>query len=285
MAQIGEDRFFDSNGVSLRYRIQGSGPAVILLHGFTRSIDAPWVEYGYFAGLFDGYQLIALDCRGHGRSGKPHVAAAYGQQMVDDVVRLLDHLRLERAHLLGHSMGAEIVLKTVVQHPARVHSAILAGSGWSDDTVYAIYPPLAESLERGEGFRAMLEWITPVGQPAPTPADVDAFNARLLPGNDVLALAAICRNYAELQELRVIEQELRSIQASVLGITGEYDSERPMLERMQGVVPHFTMIVLAGLGHTGPEYFNALAEEAPRFLALHGLRKAGAAAERAGMVS
>jgi pimeloyl-ACP methyl ester carboxylesterase len=267
MSHPGYDRFFDANGVRLRYRTQGRGPAVVLLHGFTRSIDVPWVEYGYFAGPFDGYQLIALDCRGHGQSDKPHSPAAYGLQMVEDVVRLLDDLQIERAHLLGHSMGAEIVLKTVVQYPARVDSAILAGSGWSDDSVYAIYPPLAESLERGEGFRPMLEWITPLGQPAPTPADVDAFNARLLPGNDVLALAAICRNYAELQELRVTEQELRSIQAPVLGITGEYDAERPMLERMQGVVPHFTMVELPGLGHTGPEYFGALVQAAARFLA------------------
>ena len=111
----------------------------------------------------------------------------------------------------------------------------------------------------------MLEWITPVDQPAPTATQVQELNDRLLSGNDVLALAALCRNYDERQELRVTEQELRGIHVPVLGITGELDVERPMLERMQGVVPNFTMIALPGLGHTGPEVFQALAKEARRF--------------------
>lgn len=170
-------------------------------------------------------------------------------------------------------MGAEIALKTVVQHPTRVHSAILAGSGWSDDSVYTLFRPVAESLERGDGLAPMVEWITPVGQPAPTATQVQEMNERLLSGNDVLALAAICRNYDERQEMRVTEEDLRSIQAPVLGITGEHDIERPMLERMQGVVPQFTMKVLAGLGHTGPEFFSALAEESLRFLRSSGLRR------------
>jgi pimeloyl-ACP methyl ester carboxylesterase len=271
MTQSGEDRFFDSNGVPIRYIVKGNGASVVLLHGFTRSIEIPWEQYGFFSGPFDGYQLIAMDCRGHGQSGKPHIASAYGQNMVDDVIRLLDHLQIERAHLLGHSMGAEIALKTVVQNPTRVHSAILAGSGWSDDSVYALFRPLAESLERGDGLAPMLEWITPVGQPAPAASQVQELNERLLSVNDVLALAALCRSYDEGQELRVVEQELRSIQAPVLGITGEHDRERPMLERMQGVVPDFTMVVLAGLGHTGPEFFSALAEESLRFIVSRSL--------------
>jgi pimeloyl-ACP methyl ester carboxylesterase len=273
MTELGEDRFFDSNGVPIHYIVKGSGPSVVLLHGFTRSIKIPWVEYGFFSGSFDGYQLIAMDCRGHGRSGKPHMASAYGQKMVDDVIRLFDHLQVERAHLIGHSMGAEIALKALIQNPARVQSAILAGSGWSDERVYGIYKPLAESLERGDGLGVLLEWITPVGEPAPTVAQVHELNDSLLAGNDVLALAAICRNYDELQELRVTEPELRSIQAPVLGITGEHDIERAMLERMKGVVPQFTMSILAGLGHTGPAFFSALAVESLRFLSAEAILK------------
>jgi pimeloyl-ACP methyl ester carboxylesterase len=113
----------------------------------------------------------------------------------------------------------------------------------------------------------LLEWITPAGQPAPTDAEVEALNARLLPGNDAQALAAVCRSFDEIQPLRASEEELRSIQPPVHGIAGEYDNELPMLERMQGVVPHFSLVVLPGLGHTGPEFFAALREEALRFLA------------------
>ena len=61
-------------------------------------------------------------------------------------------------------MGAEIALKMAIQYPARVHSAVLAGSGWSDDSVYESWGMLAESFERGEGLRGYFEWATPPGQ-------------------------------------------------------------------------------------------------------------------------
>jgi pimeloyl-ACP methyl ester carboxylesterase len=77
MTQMVEERFFDSNGVPIHYivtgsGVTGSGAAVVLLHGLTRSVKIPWEQYGFFSGPFDDYQLIAMDCRGHGKSGKPH---------------------------------------------------------------------------------------------------------------------------------------------------------------------------------------------------------------------
>jgi pimeloyl-ACP methyl ester carboxylesterase len=266
MTKIIEDHFFESNGVPIRYTIQGSGQPVVLIHGGTGEIES-WAKQGFLDHPFDGFQLIPMDCRGHGKSGKPHTPSAYGQEMVDDIVRLLDHLEIRRAHTVGHSMGAEIVLKMAAQYPARVHSAVLAGSGWSDDSVYELWGMLAESFERGEGLRPYFEWATPAGQ-SRTADEIEGFeewNQAMLARNDARALAALCRNYAELEELRVTEDELRAIQVPVLGVTGEFDIERPMLERMRGVVPDFTMIVLEGLGHSGPAFFHALAEEAYSF--------------------
>ncbi len=158
-----QGRFFDSNGVPIRFVVQGSGPAVLLLHGLTGSLEH-WVNVGYYDGPFDGYQLIAADCRGHGQSGKPHDPAAYGLEMVKDIVRLLDHLEIQKAHLVGHSMGAGIALKMAARCPARVRSAVLAGSGWSDDSVYESWRLLAESFEHGEGIRGYWEWATLPGQ-------------------------------------------------------------------------------------------------------------------------
>lgn len=208
-----------------------------------------------------------MDCRGHGKSGKPHIPSAYGQEMVDDVVRLLDHLELQRAHVVGHSMGAEITLKMASQYPARVHSAVLAGSGWSDDNVYESWRLLAESFERGEGLRGLFEWATPPGQTR-TAEEVEEFeqwNQTVIAQQDTQALAALCRNYAELQELRITKDELRVVRIPMLGVAGEFDVERPLLERMSGVAPDFRMIVLSGLGHMGPEFFRALAEHAFSF--------------------
>ena len=76
------------------------------------------------------------------------------------------------------------------------------------------------------------------------------------------ALAALSSNYADLEELWVTEDEVRAIQVPMLGVAGEHDAERPMLERMQGVAPDFSLIVLEGLGHSGPAFFEALAREA-----------------------
>jgi pimeloyl-ACP methyl ester carboxylesterase len=261
-----QDRFYNSNGIPIRYITQGSGPAVVLLHGLTGSLDH-WINVGYYDGPFDGYRLVAMDCRGHGQSGKPHDPAAYGLEMVNDIVRLLDHLEIEKAHLVGHSMGAEIALKAAARHPTRVRSVVLAGSGWSDDSVYELMRMLAESFERGEGLRAYFEWATPPGQTR-TAEEIEGFeqwNQAMLARNDAQALAAVCRNYSELEELRVTEAEVRALQVPMLGVAGEHDPERPMLERMQGVAPDFTLVVLEGLGHGGPAFFEALAREATRF--------------------
>jgi len=262
-----QERFFDSNGVHIRYVAAGRGPVIVLLHGLTGSLDH-WIGIGFYDDRFDGFQLIAMDCRGHGKSGKPHTAAAYGQEMVDDVVRLLDYLEIRRAHVLGHSMGAEIALKMASQYPARVHSAVLAGSGWSDDNVYECWRLLAESFERGEGLRGLFEWATLPGQTR-TAEEVEGFeqwNQTVIAQQDTQALGALCRNYVELTELLMTEEEMRAIRVPMLGVAGELDPERPMLERMSGVAPDFRLIVLEGLGHGGPEFFQALAEHAFSFL-------------------
>jgi pimeloyl-ACP methyl ester carboxylesterase len=261
-----QDRFFDANGIPIRYIAQGSGPAIVLLHGLTGSADS-WINHGFFDDPFAGYQLIAIDCRGHGQSGKPHDPAAYGPEMVNDVVRLLDHLEIQKAHLVGHSMGAEIALKMAAQYPARVRSAVLAGSGWSDDSVYESWQLLAESFAQGKRLRGYFDWKTPSGQ-SRTAEEIKAFeqwNQAMLAKNDAQALAAACRGIAEREELRVTEDEVRALQVPTLGVAGEHDPERPMLERMQGVAPEFTLIVLDGLGHGGPVLFEALAREATNF--------------------
>lgn len=235
MVETTKDHFFESNGVTIRYIVRGGGQAVVLFHGLTGRIES-WSDQGFFDRPFDGFQLIPMDCRGHGKSGKPHSSSAYGQEMVGDVVRLLDHLELQRAHVVGHSMGAEIALKMAAQYPARMHSAVLAGSGWSDESVYELWAVLAESFARGEGLRPLMEWWTSPDQPI-TAAEIEQFedwNQELLARNDAQALAAVCRNYAELEELRVTEEEMRAIRVPMLGVAGELDPERPMLERMKG---------------------------------------------------
>src|ERR1700681_2836250 len=77
------DSFFDSNGVRIRYKITGQGEPVVLVHGWAASADM-WNPV--VANLSRNYEVIALDCRGHGQSGKPHDPNQYGVEMVNDVV-------------------------------------------------------------------------------------------------------------------------------------------------------------------------------------------------------
>lgn len=120
----------DSAGVKIHYTAQGSGEPVILIHGLFADAQKNWGLPGVIADLSQHYRVIALDCRGHGQSDKPTSEGDYGIKMVDDVVRLMDHLHLPAANIVGYSMGGMIALKLAVTHPDRVHSLVLGGMGW-----------------------------------------------------------------------------------------------------------------------------------------------------------
>jgi pimeloyl-ACP methyl ester carboxylesterase len=103
----------------------------VLVHGFASSLYGNWVQPGIVKSLVDsGRRVIALDCRGHGRSGKPHDPAAYGDNaMANDVLALMDHLGLKQADLMGYSMGGGISAGLLASHQDRFTSVILAGIG------------------------------------------------------------------------------------------------------------------------------------------------------------
>src|SRR5438093_9961355 len=123
------DQFFDSKGVKIRYTVQGKGEPVLLIHGFLINQEMNWGGPGVIKELARHYQVIALDNRGHGKSGKPHDPGQYGMEMTEDAVRLLDHLQIKKAHVVGYSMGGVITLKLLVSHPGRLLSATLGGHG------------------------------------------------------------------------------------------------------------------------------------------------------------
>jgi pimeloyl-ACP methyl ester carboxylesterase len=121
---------FDSNGVKISYLVQGKGEPVVLIHGWMASAALNWEIPGIISSLAKNYQVIAIDVRGHGESGKPTKDEAYGPELVEDIVRLLDHLKIKKAHIVGYSMGGIITLKFVAKHPDRALSGLLGGMGW-----------------------------------------------------------------------------------------------------------------------------------------------------------
>jgi pimeloyl-ACP methyl ester carboxylesterase len=125
--------YFDSAGVKIHYVIEGKGPPVILIHGLLASARLNWGLPGIINLLATNHQVIALDCRGHGQSDAPTDRDQYGVKMVDDIIRLMDHLNLTNADIVGYSMGGMITMKLMVLHPERVRSAVVGGMGWLED--------------------------------------------------------------------------------------------------------------------------------------------------------
>ena len=121
---------FDSNGTKIAYVVEGQGEPVVLIHGWLSSAAINWALPGTSTLLAKNYQVIALDVRGHGQSDKPTREEAYGPELVEDVVRLLDHLKIKKAHVVGYSMGGIIAGYYIVKHPDRVLSGTLGGMGW-----------------------------------------------------------------------------------------------------------------------------------------------------------
>ena len=127
--------FFSSDGVRIAYidmpPESGAGDPILLIHGFASNHAVNWVNTLWVKTLTRaGYRVIALDNRGHGQSEKLYEPEAYHSAvMAGDALRLLDHLGIERADVMGYSMGARITAHVALEAPARVRSALLGGLG------------------------------------------------------------------------------------------------------------------------------------------------------------
>jgi pimeloyl-ACP methyl ester carboxylesterase len=125
--------YFDSAGVKIYYRDEGEGDAVVLVHGFASTAEHNWGGTGWIATLSEQYRVVAPDVRGHGLSDKPHSSTEYGYaNMGADVTRLMDHLGIERAFLIGYSMGASIAIELMLSHPERFRAIVLGGIAYDD---------------------------------------------------------------------------------------------------------------------------------------------------------
>src|SRR5688572_12972199 len=146
------DEYFDSAGVRIRYVEQGTGAPVVLVHSYTSNLEDQWVGPGVFGQLSSHHRTIAFDVRGHGKSGKPRDPQAYGPEMALDVTRLLDHLGIAKAHIVGYSMGAHVVAQLLVLRPQRFLSAVLGGAcgrhAWTAEDEQRAETEAAE-MERG----------------------------------------------------------------------------------------------------------------------------------------
>jgi pimeloyl-ACP methyl ester carboxylesterase len=255
-----DEGFFDSKGVKIRYTVDGRGEPVILIHGFTANIEKNWGHPGTIKSLAKDYRVIALDNRGHGKSEKPHDPRQYGVEMVEDAIRLLDHLKIDKAHVVGYSMGATITLKLLVSHPDRVLSATLGGSGGIRESRSPLFfEVLAESLEQGKGIGPLVEVLTPTGKPKPTEEEIMKINQNLMSGNDTKALAAVLRG---MPKLAVSDEKLKANQTPTLALIGEIDPLKKGVDELKGRMSNLQIVVIDSADHmtafTRPEFVKEL---------------------------
>jgi pimeloyl-ACP methyl ester carboxylesterase len=254
-----EDFFFDSAGVKIHYTVEGKGEPVLLIHGFGLDIQQNWAAPGVIKGLSDSFKVIAIDNRGHGESDKPHDRNAYGINMVEDPIRLLDHLKIRKAHVVGYSMGGFITSEIVARYPGRLITAVLGGAGWNPPgQVDPLLATLADSLEQGKGIGPLIAYLTPVGAKPPTPAEVESANKMYLQRNDPLALAALARN----PYTTPTEAQIRANKVPVLALIGEFDPLKSGVDRLNGLMPNIKIVVIPKANHmtafADPEFIRNL---------------------------
>src|SRR5260221_8567512 len=124
--KINDEFFTTKDGVKIHYMVVGKGTPVILIHGYTGNAQGNWFRNGIAQALAQKHMVVALDCRNHGKSDKPQ---PNGPGRAEDVIELMDHLKIQKAHFHGYSMGGGIVGQLMVRIPDRFITAGFGGSG------------------------------------------------------------------------------------------------------------------------------------------------------------
>lgn len=227
---------FISDGLTLAYDIgPGEGRPVILIHGFASNRHENWRRLGWY-GAFERRRIgcVALDCRGHGESAKPHDPTAYARAaMVHDIVALLDHLGVERADLLGYSMGARLALAAALAVPKRFPLVIAGGVG---GRLFEPGPP-------GNPMAAAMEADDPDSIAEPMLRGFRRFADDQ--GEDRLALAALSR----VRDAPFERAALGALSMPVLIVAGARDALAGDPRELAAAIPGARALSLPGCDH------------------------------------
>ncbi len=271
------EQSFDSQGVEISYLDEGAGETIVLVHGFGLSADEMWMQAPFaptpiIPELAKEYRVVAPDLRGHGASSKPHGAAEYGCAMAEDIVRLLDHLQVRKAHVVGYSMGATVAGKLLANHPERLLSVTFGGGGpvvrlSPEDS--EVIDATAASLEQGYGCVPLVMSLAPEAGPRPSPFQASMISTLLVRGKDQQALAAVMRGQPGLA---VTEEELAASAVPVLFIYGEREA-RCKLNRIAGALdalPQAEVMEIEGRDHVTTVASRKFRERVLEFARAHG---------------
>lgn len=256
------------NGIELNVRRQGNGPALLLLHGFTGS-GATWQPFDW-----PGFEIVAVDLPGHGESDKPARAERYRmERCLEDLVALLDELGVERAAVLGYSMGGRVALHLALHAPERLWALVIESAS----------PGIESEAERAERRRSdgeladsiMRDGVAPFvdrWQAIPLFASQSRLSAdarerlrqqRLR--NDAAGLANSLRGLGAGEQQPVYDR-LDEIATPALLLAGADDAKyRAIAERTAGALPNARLQIVPEAGHAvhleQPQAFSAAVRE------------------------
>lgn len=231
----GSLKTFTSDGVEIAYIDEGRGDPVLLIHGFASNTAVNWVSTGWAGALADaGYRVLAFDNRGHGRSQKLYRREDYGAPiMAEDARRLLDHVEIARADVMGYSMGARIAAFLALAHPARVRSLVFGGLGINMVRGMAGTGPIAHALEA-----ATLDDVT-----NPAARTFRAFAEQTK--SDLAALAACIRSSRD----KIGAEDLARIACPILVVVGSLDVVGGSAEALAALVPRARAVTVQDRDH------------------------------------
>ncbi len=227
---------FHNGAVEIAYLDEGEGDPIVLVHGFASSKNVNWVYPGWVSELKkNGRRVIALDLRGHGDSSKLYEPAQYSIEILaGDVIALVDHLKIDRADIMGYSLGSRIAAVLARSQPQRLRSAILGGIGIG--LIKGGGGPgenVAEALEAPS-----LDDVTdPVGRTFRAFADQTRSDRR--------ALAACLRGSRKL----MTEQEAAEIAVPVLIAVGTKDEIAGSADELGKIIPGSQVLNIPNRDH------------------------------------
>jgi pimeloyl-ACP methyl ester carboxylesterase len=151
------------NGLKMYYEVHGSGEPVVLLHGAFMAISGDWNDW--INELSKTRKVIAVDMQGHGRTGDIKRDITY-ENLSDDVAELLNYLKIERADVMGYSLGGGVAMQCAIRHPEKVRKVVVISApfrrdGWVKEANDA-WPNFAPEMFKGTPAETEREKLNPV---------------------------------------------------------------------------------------------------------------------------
>src|SRR5207248_5754292 len=226
---------FHNGAVEIAYLDEGEGDPIVLVHGFASTKNVNWVYPTWVSELKkNGRRVIALDNRGHGESAKLYDPEAYHiGTMAGDVSALMDHLNIERADIMGYSLGSRMAAWLARSQPQRLRSAIFGGIGIG----------LIEGGGPGENVAAALEALSLDDVTDPVGRTFRAFADQTR--SDRLALAACLRGSRGL----MTKQEAAAISVPVLIAVGTADEIAGSATALGKIIPGSEVLDIPNRDH------------------------------------